>query len=49
MQANNNVLEMRNIVKSYIMGEEEQVVLKGIDLTISKGEFVSVLRAIRFW
>lgn len=39
----NKVLEMENIIKTYIMGEEEQVVLKGINLTINEGEFVSVL------
>ncbi len=34
---------MTNIVKIYPMGDEVQVVLKGIDLDIEKGEFVSVL------
>ena len=34
---------MRNIVKSYRMGGEEQVVLKGIDLDIQPGEFLSIL------
>lgn len=41
------VLEMKNIVKSYIVGEEEQVVLKGINLDVRKGEFVAILRTIR--
>lgn|GEM_PF-1738840 len=45
----NKVLEMKNIVKSYIMGEEEQIVLKGINLNVCKGEFVAILRAIWFW
>ena len=34
---------MRNIVKSYRMGGEEKVVLKGIDLDIQPGEFLSIL------
>lgn len=37
------VLYMENIVKKYKMGEEELTILKGIDLTIRKGEFVSIL------
>lgn len=43
--ANNkkSVLSMKNIVKSYIVGEEEQVVLKGIDFEVKQGEFVSIL------
>ena len=34
---------MRNIVKQYTMGEEVQTILKGIDLDIREGEFLSVL------
>ncbi|MGL4606138.1 MAG: ABC transporter ATP-binding protein [Eubacteriaceae bacterium] len=37
------ILEMKDIVKTYLMGEEEQVVLKGISLNIFRGDFVSVL------
>ncbi len=37
------ILEMKNLVKTYIMGNEEQVVLKGIDLEINRGDFLSVL------
>jgi len=37
------VLQMNNIVKSYIVGEEEQVVLRGIDFEVCEGEFVSIL------
>ncbi len=37
------ILEMKNLVKTYIMGNEEQVVLKGIDLSINRGDFLSVL------
>lgn len=37
------ILNMQNIVKSYQMGDEEQIVLKNISLAIDKGEFVSIL------
>lgn len=36
------ILNMQNIVKSYQMGDEEQIVLKNISLAIDKGEFVSI-------
>jgi len=39
----NTILEMKNIVKTYIMGEEEQVVLNNVDLSVCQGEFISVL------
>ena len=34
---------MTNIVKTYRMGDEEQTVLKNVNLTIDEGEFLSVL------
>ena len=37
------ILSMENIIKSYQMGGEEQIVLKGINLTIHEGEFLSIL------
>ncbi|MDF2595078.1 MAG: putative transport system ATP-binding protein [Clostridia bacterium] len=37
------ILKMEHIVKSYLMGEEVQTVLEGVDLSINKGEFVSIL------
>lgn len=37
------ILSMTNIVKAYQMGEEEQVILKGIDLKVYSGEFLSIL------
>ncbi len=33
------ILSMKNIVKAYQMGEEENVVLKGIDLTVEGASF----------
>ena len=37
------ILDMRNICKSYIMGEEELEVLHNINLSVSSGEFLSIL------
>lgn len=37
------ILEMKGIVKEYIVGGEVSRVLKGIDLTVEKGEFLAVL------
>ncbi|MDR1101790.1 MAG: ABC transporter ATP-binding protein [Clostridiales bacterium] len=37
------MLTMRGIVKSYQMGDELQVILKGINLSVQRGEFISIL------
>ena len=37
------ILSMQNIVKSYKMGDEEQIVLKSINMNVCKGEFLSIL------
>ena len=37
------ILSMTSIVKSYVLGDEEQVVLKGINFRVNEGEFVSIL------
>ncbi len=37
------ILSMHGIVKKYRMGDEEQTVLRGIDLEVYKGEFVAIL------
>ena len=37
------ILSMRGIIKRYRMGNEDQTVLRGIDLDVRKGEFVAVL------
>lgn len=37
------ILEMKDLVKTYMMGDEEQIVLKGVNLKINRGDFVSVL------
>jgi putative ABC transport system ATP-binding protein len=37
------ILKMNDITKTYYMGEEEQVVLNNINLTVNKGDFVAIL------
>ena len=37
------ILSMKSIVKSYVLGDEDQVVLKGINFRVNEGEFVSIL------
>lgn len=37
------VLQTKNLEKSYILGEEEIKVLKGINFNLAKGEFVSIM------
>lgn len=37
------ILQMNNIVKEYHVGGEISTVLKGIDLTVDRGEFLAVL------
>ena len=37
------ILDMKDIVKTYRMGDEDQVVLKGVNLEVHKGEFISIL------
>ena len=39
----NDFFSMRGIVKQYQMGDEVSTVLKGIDLDIQEGEFLSIL------
>lgn len=38
-----NIIEMNNITKAYQMGQNKLVVLKGIDLTITEGDFIAIL------
>ncbi|QFF98410.1 ABC transporter ATP-binding protein [Psychrobacillus glaciei] len=40
---NNLVLNMKNITKTYTLGSEEQTVLNNINLTVNKGDFISLL------
>lgn len=38
-----DILQMNDIVKTYIMGEEEQTVLRNVNFSLKQGEFVSIL------
>lgn len=38
-----SLLELQNIYKSYYLGKEEFSVLKGINLTVDSGDFISIL------
>lgn len=42
-QINQPLIQLKNIHKSYDIGEEEFKALKGVDLTIEKGEFVAIM------
>ncbi|MBQ3485144.1 MAG: ABC transporter ATP-binding protein [Clostridia bacterium] len=37
------MLSMKDIYKKYKMGDEEQTVLKGVELDVTRGEFVAIL------
>ena len=37
------MLELRNIVKTYVSGDEKVAALNGVNLTFRKNEFVSIL------
>jgi putative ABC transport system ATP-binding protein len=39
----NEILNMRDLMKSYRLGDTEQVVLNGVNLRVNEGEFVSIL------
>lgn len=39
----NNILEVRNLCKTYVINKRQHHVLKNVDLTVRKGEFVSVM------
>lgn len=39
------MIEMKNITKTYQLGEVEVPVLKGIDLQIAAGDYVSIMGA----
>ncbi len=37
------MIQIRNVTKSYKMGEEDLKILKGVDLTIEDGDFVAIM------
>jgi len=39
------LIEMENITRSYLVGDDELIVLKGITVTIEEGEFVAIMGA----
>ncbi len=39
----NNILEVKNLCKTYLVNRRQKHVLKNVDLSIKKGEFVSVM------
>ena len=41
----NSVIELRGLTKTYVLGEVEVHALRGVDLTIERGEFVAVMGA----
>jgi len=43
MTAGDTIIEARNVKKLYRMGEEEVWALRGVDLQIRRGEFVSIM------
>ena len=43
MTSGEEILRMEGITKEYQMGDEVSVVLKGIDLSVNRGEFLAVL------
>lgn len=40
---NNSILEIRNLTKNFVDGEIVTEVLKGINLTVNKGDFISLM------
>ncbi len=43
--SNNKVIDIRNLHKYYQMGDEQVKALRGVDLSINKGEFVAIMGA----
>ncbi|UKI21867.1 MAG: hypothetical protein L6V83_02530 [Christensenella sp.] len=37
------VIKAQNVKKTFVTGEVETQVLKGVDLTLSEGEFVAIV------
>ena len=45
MQSNKTIIEFKNIVKTYGVGDAHTYALNGVDLSIKEGEFVAIMGA----
>ena len=45
MQSNKTIIEFKNIVKTYGVGDAQTYALNGVDLSIKEGEFVAIMGA----
>jgi putative ABC transport system ATP-binding protein len=45
MQINKTIIEFKNIVKTYGVGDAKTYALNGVSLTINKGEFIAIMGA----
>jgi putative ABC transport system ATP-binding protein len=43
MNPNANMIECKNIVKTYVNGDVETQALKGVDFTVKRGEFIAIM------
>lgn len=43
------MLQLKNITKNYLSGDNEVQALKGIDIEFRENEFVSILGTKRMW
>ena len=44
-----NLLEVKNISKTYGNGETSVKALKDVSFSVPKGEYVAIVGGIRFW
>ena len=42
-QSNGHIVEIRNVVKSFPMGDDELTILKGISFDVENGEFLTIM------
>ena len=49
MVVNMEILRVENLTKIYGNGENKVVALDDISFSVNKGEFVSIVRSVRFW
>ncbi len=39
----NNIIEVKNLIKSFVDGKDTTTVLKGVNLTVKEGEFIAIM------